>query len=62
MKKTYCTPSLKALKIETSYMLAVSGIGQGPEDQQLDSKAYNSGSGIWGSMSSDDDAPDADED
>lgn len=54
MKKTYCTPSLKALKIETSNLLETSpGPGNGSDNQQLDSKAFSSD--IWGSMNSSED-------
>lgn len=56
MKKTYITPSMKALKIETSSLLDVSGPGytggDDSNDKTLDSKAFNSG--IWGSMNSND--------
>lgn len=63
MKKTYCTPSLKALKIETSNLLdgsPITGPGSGNEDQSLGSKAFSND--IWGSMnSSEDKSTDEDE-
>lgn len=60
MKKTYCTPSLKALKIETSNLLDSSpitgpgeGSGNSSDNRFLDSKAFSSD--IWGSMNSNED-------
>lgn len=60
MKKTYCSPSLKAIEIETSQLIADS-LGQGSDNQVPTSKAFDTGSGIWGNMTSKDNDDVADE-